>query len=91
MNSFFWLFKSFNAKDYETEDEVIEYNDDLSDRSLFLRSIDIIDILKDNLLIYLLPNLFGVEIEEFQDFEDSYESVDSTESHKNIQSECIQQ
>lgn len=76
--SFFWFFKSFKAIDFEDIDEsCIELDlDPLSDRCLFTFSKDIAMIFRDAFLIYLIPRVYGVAIEDFEEDADEYESVD---------------
>lgn len=69
MPSFLWLFKSFKAIDFinEEEDEVHEMDlHQTSDLSLFNQNKEIVKIFRDYFYQYLIPNAYGVYIEEFQ-------------------------
>jgi hypothetical protein len=74
-NSFFWIFKSFKAEDFQEDDEEEYYEvdiDPLSDKSLFRVSVDILDIFKNSFMIYMIPAIYGIDIPEFS-LDDEYE------------------
>ena len=49
----------------------------LSDRNLYQTSIDIFNILKEDLKIYIIPALYGVQVKQFEEDPDNYTEVDS--------------
>ena len=78
--SFFWFFKSFKAVDYEEDqlEDVVEYDlGVLSDRNLFQTSIDIFNVLKEDFMIYIIPQTYGVQVKQFEEDQDNYTDVDS--------------
>lgn len=49
--------------------------DDLSDRTLWENSKEMATIFKESFMVYLIPSVYGIEIDLFQGDKSEYESV----------------
>ena len=56
--------------------------DPLSDRSLFSMSMETALVFRDAFMVYMIPKIFGVAIEEFEEDAEDYESMDNNKETK---------
>lgn len=68
--SFFWIFKDFNAEDFEVdeEEELADYDmEPTSDRCLFDMACDFVEIMANDFLVYFIPACYDVKVPNLED------------------------
>lgn len=68
--SFFWVFKDFNAEDFQVdeEDELADYDmEPTSDRCLFDMACDFVEIMSNDFYVYFIPTLYDIKIPQLED------------------------
>lgn len=68
--SFFWIFKDYNANDFQVneEDEMAEYDmDPTADRSLFEMTYDFVDFISKDFFPFYIPACYDVHVPAFED------------------------
>lgn len=68
--SFFWIFKNYDSKDFEVdeEDEIADFDmEPTSDRCLFDMACDFIDLMANDFLVYFIPAYYDIKVHNFED------------------------
>lgn len=81
--SFFWIFKDYNAEDFEAdeEDDLADYDmEPTSDRALFDTACQFIDIMVNDFLVFFIPACYDVNVPNFEDHCHNDEEGQETEA-----------
>lgn len=90
--SFFWIFKDYNAKDFEVdeEEELADYDmEPTSDRCLFDMACEFIEIMTQDFLVYFIPACYGVKVPKLED--DCFDGEEEEQTEGSKPQDCKQQ